>query len=78
MPKGKGKGKRSSSFDASEVANGNHTVNGGGGPDPLNGLSGGKKKRMENGSSNGYSNGRVGESTDYAMNPALTSPDMVS
>ena len=49
MPKGKGKGKRSSSFDASEVANGNHAVNGGGGSDLGNGAVGGKKKRMENG-----------------------------
>ena len=49
MPKGKGKGKRSSSFDASEVANGNHAVNGGGGADHGNGDVWGKKKRMENG-----------------------------
>ena len=78
MPKGKGKGKRSSSFDASEVTNGNHAVNGGGEDDLNNGLVGVKKKRVENGSRNGFSNGRVDESSDYAMNPALTSPDMVS
>ena len=47
MPKGKGRGKRSSSFDASEVAaNGNHVVNGVG--DLSNGV-GGKKSRMGNG-----------------------------
>ena len=30
MPKGKGKGKRSSSFDASEITNGSHVANGNG------------------------------------------------
>ena len=46
-------------------------------------LVGGKKTRIENGGSgdrvNGSTNGRREEaSSDYAMNPALTSPDMVS
>ena len=44
MPKGKGKGKRSSSFDATEVTNGGNGVNGhivnGGGVDHNNGVGG--------------------------------------
>ena len=73
MPKGKGKGKRSSSFDATEVTNGVHCHTNGVGHIGV----GSKKTKIENGAngSNGANNGQ--QASDYSINATLTAPEMV-
>ena len=73
MPKGKGKGKRSSSFDATEVTNGVHCHTNGVGH---NGV-GSKKTKLENGA-NGSNGANGHQVSDYSINPTLTAPEMVS